>query len=161
MHTGVISTKSSKHRGDLLLRSRIWISRENKPWYGIKIVTSSYNMIKFVQIYAKLTQIILCRFQNLACVDFSKPWALGSQNKECSLKLTACHSIMINIVLMIHGSDNVICILIYSVDYFPPVSKLSVWVVFISHLNIPQKVPFKGEKSRWYSMLSYIWPCSV
>ncbi len=31
VHTGVIFTKSSEHRGDLHRRSRMWRSRENKP----------------------------------------------------------------------------------------------------------------------------------
>ncbi len=52
---------------------------------------------------------------------------------------------MINIVLMIHVSGNLICILSYSGDYFLPASRLCVGVVFISHWNIPQKIPFKVE----------------
>ncbi len=46
---------------------------------------------------------------------------------------------------MIHGSGNHICILSCGGYYFLPVRRLCVWVVFISHLNIPQKVPFKAE----------------
>ncbi len=103
----------------------------------------------------------MSRFQNLGCVDCNKPWEIGSQNRACSLQFTTCHSIMINIVLMIHGSGILICILPYSVDYFWPVNRLCGWVVFISHLNIPQKVPFKGQKSRWYTMQFYIVPSSV
>ncbi len=45
---------------------------------------------------------------------------------------------------MIHESSNLIYKVSYSGDYLPPVSKLCVWVVFISHLNVPQQVPSKG-----------------
>ncbi len=51
---------------------------------------------------------------------------------------------MINRVLMVQESGNFICILSYSRDHFPPASRLYVWVVFIYHLSIPQKVPFEG-----------------
>ncbi len=68
---------------------------------------------------------------------------------------------MINIVLMLHGSGNLICILSYSGNYFPPVGRLCVWVVCISHLNIPQKVPFKGRYPGNTVNKIYIWPSSV
>ncbi len=68
---------------------------------------------------------------------------------------------MINIVLMIHGSGNLICILTYSGDYVPPVSRLCVWVVFIYHLIISQKVTFKGGNPGDTVRKSYIWSSSV
>ncbi len=81
------------------------------------MVTSSYNKIKFVHIYGwqiHQNNYTMCRLQNLSCLNFNKPWALGSQNRACSLQLTTCHSIMIDIVLMIHRSGNLIWILSYS-----------------------------------------------
>ncbi len=84
------------------------------------------------------------RCQNLACVDFNKPWALGSQNNMFITTHNMSFYIDQYIVLMIHESGNLICILSYSWDYLPPVSRL-VWVVFTSHLNIPRRSTLKGE----------------
>ncbi len=46
---------------------------------------------------------------------------------------------------MIHESGNLICILSYSEDYFPPAGRLVCGMVFIYHLSIHRKVYFKGE----------------
>ncbi len=60
---------------------------------------------------------------------------------------------MVNMVLIVQESGNFIYILSYLRDYFPPASRLCVWLVVIYHLIIPQNVLYKGESP---GMLSYI-----
>ncbi len=69
---------------------------------------------------------------------------IHKSNTACSLQLTTCHCKIINVLLMVHENSNLICILSYSEDYFSPASRLC-GVVFIYHLNIPQRVPCTGE----------------